>query len=325
MKQIYKNKVILRDLVVMVELLLLWFILTFTQVLLSDSSLTVLDYKHKKNKFEFINTMPILDGEKREFLVNSKLDNLGIVWINFEVFNRFNEDYLTFRIRERSDDKWLYEKNYYTKEFSYLSLYPFGFPAITDSMGKEYVIQIESIHGTPTSSVSISKYGDLLITSYQFDKELILSDRKYFINFFITKFINSFNDKYLLFASLTYLNPFVFYLIWFSLKKRVKIMFFVNKAIVISLLLTVMIDIFAVKDILNLLYSIVFTFWLWYTWKFNKRTTISYSIGLILIIFAPILQSLDQSLMLEKSTIWAFLILTTGVIVDLYAIMKNKK
>lgn len=114
------------------------------------------------------------DIVKGEFKSNDNF--LGIVEIRFEFYERKTEDSYIFRIKEKSQKEWYHTNTYKAKEFGGYPLFPFGFPVVTNSRGKDYYFELESLHGKPGHGVGISTAEPVIEVRHIFTKEYLLSN-----------------------------------------------------------------------------------------------------------------------------------------------------
>ncbi len=82
-------------------------------------------------------------------------DNLGMVLIKFDTFNRINNDILVFRIRSADQKGWYYQADYLVDQFQDQSYFTFGFPIISDSKNVLYVWEVESKKGRVGDGVAV--------------------------------------------------------------------------------------------------------------------------------------------------------------------------
>ncbi|PIR13747.1 hypothetical protein COV49_01205 [Candidatus Falkowbacteria bacterium CG11_big_fil_rev_8_21_14_0_20_39_10] len=304
--------------------------LTIFQIISNDGSLSVITQKYSQKYFPEVNNEAILAGEKRVFEFTATHDNLGFISINFDIVGKGREDYIDLRIYEKKSKKIIKEETTFAAAFQGLNYYPFGFPIIPDSKGKTYVVEIKSKQGSPKNYVAIKDAKSIFSTSYQYDKNKITSDKKYFINFILNKGLNSLENNFLLFTTSVYLYPFVFYILWLFLEKRFryklsKYRLPIHNLLVALLVIAVITDIFFVDSGIDLVFLLISILWGVILMYLKKESVESYKVALALLILAPILQLLGQDLMVEKAAAWAFLALTVGVIINLYELRKDSQ
>lgn len=321
-KKVIKNSI--KYIYIPIFLVLVWLSLTMIQIILNDESLTIVKDTYSSKELGTTNIRPILKGEKRtlEFVANN--DNLGIITINFNTYDRYNEDYLVFRIKESGATDFHYEAEYYTKEFTSLTKYPFGFPVIEDSKGKTYQVELESQQGTPTSSVALNPKQSLLSASYQFDKNSILNSKEYAINFLLIKFFNSLQNYYLVFTSSIYIYPLIFYFIWMYLdnkihsKKKLKLFFLV------FLITAIIVDIFFIARSFDLVFLIVSSLFIAVSILYDVKSYNLYYLGILLLCICFVLQFFNQHTKIENASAWVFIFFMLGTILNLYELKKLK-
>lgn len=142
------------------------------------------------NEFSNSKSKELLKDHSVITTFKSNNNNLGIISIAFDTHNQINNDYLEFKIRETNSDQWYYINKYKVDQFQNSKYFPFGFPEIKDSYGKEYQIEIKSLSGeTGNSFIMITN--KTFLSKYSFPKTYLLQNKKY-IPVFIYKKISSY-------------------------------------------------------------------------------------------------------------------------------------
>lgn len=174
----------------------LFFICTF-----SFAILIAVGYKVKTDKISFLtitNTYPkqsyvnfsegeLLAGKKvtGEFISNE--NNMGIVAVRFLTYRQINNDHFIFRIKEKNNKNWYYENEYKIKEFSGYSHFPFGFPIVHNSKGKEYYFELESLYGRTGRAVGVSREEPAILVRHKFTINQLLDNKKALVLFLLKK------------------------------------------------------------------------------------------------------------------------------------------
>lgn len=122
-------------------------------------------------------------------------NNLGIIAIRFQTFDRINSDIFIFRIKEQGSSGWYYENEYESSKFGGYPLFPFGFPIIADSKGKDYYFELESLAGKPTEAVAIKTEEPVIVTTHKFTVNQLLSDKKVLFLFASQKAVDVLMNK----------------------------------------------------------------------------------------------------------------------------------
>src|SRR4030042_2365093 len=175
-------------------LFLLGMSLSFINIFNAEESFSILGQNHKTTSLTYWNTDEILAAEKIVGGFTASEDNLGIVAVRFKTFERINDDYLIFRIKEVGQDGWHYEHNYKTDQFRPDELFPFGFPKIENSKNRLYQFEIESIQGSPGNAVAVSSQFPVIKTKYEFNQAELLANKKYIVNICGKKFLKKINS-----------------------------------------------------------------------------------------------------------------------------------
>lgn len=95
----------------------------------------------------------VLAGDIYKQTFISETDEFGIIAVKFSNFSDISSDVLIFRIKESGQDGWYYENHYKVDQFQNDQYFPFGFPVISNALGKVYVFELESLSGTPDDSI----------------------------------------------------------------------------------------------------------------------------------------------------------------------------
>jgi hypothetical protein len=328
-----ENNINLRDkITVLIILFLLGSLLTFFYIKNSDTSFSIWSYSHPASSISNVNYDLFRKGEtfKGEFV--AKDNNLGIVSIRFQTYIRppyKDEDHLLFKFKEKGSSEWYYTNVYRTGLVYDIPFFPFGFPQIADSKGKNYEFQITPLNTDKTNQISISKRYPILQTKYKYSGHELLRNPNELRKFLIIKFTNAFKTPDLIFATFIYFLPFIFYLIWFMVSWKMN--FIVRKGKVYYgksktypfgalvdldnfLFLLMLLDIFILQIKDDAAYLIILVLWVMCADICGYKSKRSFIFALILIALCPLLLLFKAQPTAEKSAAWAFVILSAGLI-----------
>ena len=140
--------------------------------------LLTLQHSYSKEILTISRKGELLAGDKVIGEFKSEDNFLGIVEIRFLVHGKVSNDYHIFRIKEKSDKKWYHTNTYKAKEFGGYPLFPFGFPIITNSKGKIYYFELESLSGRSGDAVGISAIEPVIVVKNVFSKTYLLNHRE---------------------------------------------------------------------------------------------------------------------------------------------------
>jgi hypothetical protein len=188
-------------------------------VIFWDESFTIIS--DKKPELTYLNYIKdgMMSGDKSVFKFKASEDNLGIVALRIDTFNRINSDQLIFRIKKEDQQGWQYENTYFADQFVNEDLFLFGFPIYTDSKEEIFIIEIESLLGEKENSFAISEIEPNIIPKYKYNKKELIENKSKLITLFTKKIrYNSFS-VFSLIISLFYFLPLVVY---FSILKSTK-------------------------------------------------------------------------------------------------------
>lgn len=339
---------VLAKLTIPVLLIALWIFLTVYYIFNNSFSLSVISYSHSKNNFVNFSTYRIFAGHKVTGEFNAQENYLGIVTVSFATFNQVSyadEDTLLFRIKEAGAKQWYYQNTYRSGLIYEVPIYPFGFPRVVNSKGKNYVFEIESLNGSNLNAVALNSWEPVLVTRYQIPKTELLKSKINLAEFFLRRFLVSFGDRGVIFFSFVYFLPFLFYLIlYFSPIKKIiesilirfrkKTTLFVNAhpvlrpfADIYSILknkiignldsvvfIVVIVNIFFVPIINDLALIVVAALWLYLAKIYKNTSRRSFLVGIFLILLCPVILYFRFEDITKKSAVWAFMFLVAGTI-----------
>lgn len=140
--------------------------------------LLTLRYSYPKEILVIPREGELLAGDKVIGEFKSEDNFLGIVEIRFLTYGKISSDSYTFRIKEKSDKEWYYSNVYKAKEFGGYPLFPFGFPIITNSKGKIYYFELESLSGRSRNAVGISAIEPVILVKDAFNRTYLLDHKE---------------------------------------------------------------------------------------------------------------------------------------------------
>src|SRR3989344_161164 len=148
--------------------------LSLAKIYHEDVSFLTLTFDHSLSQLVNWKIGELLSGEKIIGQFTAQENYLGIVAVRFDNLLRINDDWVIFRIREKSVPQWYYQNKYKVDQFQPHQLFPFGFPIITDSSRKEYVFEVESTFGVPGNAISLDPNYPVFSTRYKFPRDQIM-------------------------------------------------------------------------------------------------------------------------------------------------------
>jgi len=122
-----------------------------------------------------------LSGDPLILTFTAHENNLGIITAHIThtgiaIPKRYSNrtQFLLIRIRQKGQQEWYAEQQTSTVQIGTSSSFPFGFPVIADSKGKQYELALEIANHT--SHVTLSSRPTVLNAVYQLDKKNVLSN-----------------------------------------------------------------------------------------------------------------------------------------------------
>ncbi len=339
------NKII-KWIIIPCILLLLWFSLSLTYS--SYKSFTVLQYpKNQDAKNNFFDKK-VLSGQKLigEFI--AKEDNLGIVAVRFGNVPKVDfdkEDTIVFRIKEENQITWPYENKYRSGQIKPNSYFPFGFKQIKNSKGKTYVFEIVSINGNIHNALETKNTNPIYLSKYKFSKIEIFRDWRSVTEFLIKKIRTFFTGNDTLISSSVFLLPFIFYLIWiiivrkiveynsvsFHLKgeKQIAKIIFNKKLFTFSVFTLIFSDIIFFKDLITGFVLGLLGFWILAIYLNNFKNKVTFMIAFVIISLSVFSIYFNLTISVNKASTFAFMFIIIGLLQSLFEYktinIRNKK
>lgn len=318
MKLSYKNTVI--KLITALSLICLWIALLGIQILIVEKSFTLISENYSKNVFDLGDNQSDVSARKFSATFTSKDDYLGIVSINFDQRNKITSGNMLFRIKEVGDREWYYENIYDVRQLNDLSFYPFGFPIIDNSDGKNYEIEVELTEThSKYAELKLSKNSPAITTLHKYPKEPLIESRASFAAFLYKRVLNIIHNNYQLFGSVICLLPFISYLFRLILNRR-----HFTKALIIIIVATILIDTILIFQFFDMAYVTIAVMWHLLLRKVKNPSKYSYEVGFGLLGLSTVAQIVGSTNIVEKSASWAFMFFVTGLILNIGEIRKKQ-
>lgn len=257
----------------------------------------------------------LVRGNKVWGTFRSKFTNLGIVSLRFYNQDRDSKDTLLFRLREVGQDKWYYEAKYETDQFLPHKHFPFGFPVIANSDGKNYEFQLESLRGATGSGIFIDYQTPPVFTAKSFyPKAELLSDRRLFTYFLTNKLSNIFGDPDIRLNTFFFFLPFILYLV-FLLTEGLSYQYLTLIALFFSFY-----DLFWLTKSYDFLFISHLFFWglIVRRFRFESRVATVFALGFL--VLTPVMLIFGYQAHAEKTAVWAYLFLCITVVQQVYEI-----
>jgi len=302
-----KSNLNISKIIIYIILIIYWGIFSYLYLHKLDPSPSILLQEH--DAFS-IKGEELLLGKKisQEFV--SKYDNLGIIALRFQTFERINDDTLIFRLKEINDPTWYYVANYKTDQFQDHQLFPFGFPIIKDSKGKTFLFEVESRFGSTENYVKIDRLLPTLISKHQYvlRKEIFSSETAKYL---LLKIQNMLSSLSLLFPIIFYSLPlfqFIFHNILIVSHKKVVPYIIIFPFLLIIINQPLSLSLPAFWEITIILTWIIYLLVNRITYKLNLVVSM---LSMIFIIFQLIANNIDNA---ELGSLWLFILLLISII-----------
>lgn len=261
------------------------------------------------NSLSYLKASELMAGEIISGEFTAKNNNLGTVAIRFDTLKRINNDALRFKIKEKGSTQWYYNNDYQTQVFSPDQLFPFGFPKISDSAGRIFQWEIESVSGKEGNAIKLSRLEPVLQIKYEFVQRELIKNPKAFIIFSIKRFGDIINSEYLPLLVI-YFSPFFVYLIGIVFTSGIN----ARDLILALLVFLIVANISDVGPGNDYVFGTISILWLVINFIFGLKGKLSVVLGLIFLLLTAIFLSVGNELLSERIAIWAYLFLLAGVI-----------
>lgn len=206
---------------------LISFLILFLHAIFTNKPFTTIQKVYPQSIFLQRKEGELFKGDKITGEFRAISDNLGIVSIRFQTFNRVNYGMFVFRIKERGKNKLNYENKYMAEKFGGYTFFPFGFPVIEDSDGKYFYFELESLDSLIGNSVALSNDEPAIIATYKFTISQLLSDKKILLSFIFHKSKNILEYTQVLRMFILFYSTLIFlFVIYYSRKKLYSLFLF---------------------------------------------------------------------------------------------------
>lgn len=208
-----KNNAILKykNISIILVLLLLWYGFVTFLATKTEIGSTVISHLHTDD-FSF-KTHPREDKSIITGTFTAKHNYLGMVYIRFKEFNRPSDDQIFFRIKDQETGRIIMETPRGSTDLLGLPLFPFGFPPIADSENKQYSFEITTNVIKNTPNITLDKEEPIIITKYQFPKNILAKNPVLLIQFLQKKAVSTYTTSSNL-LKLLLLVPFFIAVLW---------------------------------------------------------------------------------------------------------------
>lgn len=318
-KIINKNK--LFYVYIPILLILFWFLasLAFN----SRITFSVLTYPHSPIKLgEGVETRLYKeDSLSAEF--TARENYLGIIVLGFKNYVRYGaegEDVLLFRLKEKGSKDWQVINTYRAGILDRKLRLPLGFPIITDSSGKTYVFEIQSLYGNETNAIDATKISETYWSGYQIPKSEITKRKLSILSFAGRKVVTSFTDVDFLLRSLLYLLPLYFYAFFLTLRKFRNL----RKYSGFIALSVMVLDITLLKEVYVGLSFAIALGWFVIAMRNKLDSRLTFLIAFFLIAVWLILTTVGFTEYNLKLNFWSFTMLLGGVVHLIYQELRSK-
>jgi len=309
-----KKSITVKYVILPIVLLFAGAILSIVYFLNSDLNLKVLS--HNESKYDIRNDDGIIKGE-----FTASDNYLGIISLRFN-----NKEIIygnsVFRIKNILDSSWYYTATISATQYSTVPFYAFGFPIIKNSKNNTYKFEVKL--NSSRKELSIGSYEPILVSRYIYPQKELLKNANLLVKLVKTKVVyylySAESWKIICIYSIP-LVAYLFYLIFESklqtisyidsLKRETR---FVLSPYMLFVLLSMLIDVFAMKGISTGIIGIIILLYAFCLVTYNIKPRFSYYLALLYLFFCPFLLSAGMEWVTKKSAIWVYIFLVVGTV-----------
>lgn len=230
----------------------------------------------------------------------SKYDGIGQLAVRFNNNYHDSEDILTFRIKERGTDDWFYQAQYKTDQFLPHRLFPFGFPTISNSKGKVFDFELESLRGIQSRGISLDSQNPTFTVKAIYTKNNLLENKNALLYFIFHKLLNLIIYIPLFIYSF---SPLLFFLV-------LNFIPFIKSIIYVTFITTITIgsSIYA-PNVADTTILIVLFMYILVSNRYQYDSRVSLLISAILIFIATIFLAFGLSVQANSFAVWGYVFL----------------
>lgn len=294
----------------------------FGNTKIAHDTLTVMTYEKSSSDTISPVEKSLFQGEKISGNFTSILNNLGIMSVRFNTYNRAGNDVLTFRIKEHGQKDWSYQADYKVDQFQNKQLFTFGFPLITDAKNKVYDFEIESTKGKKNDAVSVSSIEPIFVTKYKYSPKYALTHITDTVSFLQKKAVILSPHLKDFLHNLVYLSPIFLYLFFVLLKgKMSKILFsFVFLLLIVFIVTSSEFNSLFLQD-----FQIIAAFWLIGAIVFRVKSEVTFILAGIILAISFLISLVGFLYLSQKIAIFVYWIFAAGLVELLIEVLLNKK
>jgi hypothetical protein len=303
--KLFRNKVI-RFIVIPIILLVFWF---FGATLFNAyGSLTTLEYSVNSQAIPNIPEGKFFKGSRIKGSFTATEDNLGILALKIKKrdlpFPPIEEDVLRFSLTD--GNSIVYENRFRAGTIQEGGFLLIGFPKIPNSKGKTYTFQLLSENGVADNAIAFDKTQPMFYAKYIFSFREAINDKS-IASLFLKKFHSVLLDRRALFYSFVFLLPFIYYVAFHLLNRRLK------NWLESMVILFIFLDVIQVRYELYALTLSILGLWI----MIIRKNNISYRYNIILsgscLLIAVAAQVFGMTKIADKSSMWGYFLLVITV------------
>ncbi len=327
------NKILANPFVkwILIPVLLIVFWLSSSLIYSSYKSFTVIQHAHNLSNKDDFNRNKLLKSQAISGVFVAEENNLGIVEVRFGEIPKPSydlQDTIYFRIKEVGGNKWLAENKYKSGAIPPHKYYPFGFTQINNSKGKIYKFVITSENGNLGNAIGISRVNPIYLSKYKFSKSEVINSPASIASFIYKKVVSFLTNEDNLVSSTVFLLPLIFYFLWliFPIDKLVKNdgKFTAKKMFMVFVVVLIFSDVTFYEFLSNGFMLGLLGLWLISIYINKSKSAVTFWFAFSLIIYSVIGIYFKLPIYIDKSSAFAYFLLTMGFVQSIQEFKKQK-
>lgn len=293
--------------------------------IVSPISFSLLTYAIKTEIVHQPQNNILFKGESFSEKFVARDNNLGIISIPFSSTNKVDytdEDTITFTLNDVKSKKIVYQNTYRSGVLINSEYFPFGFPKISDSKNKEYLVTITSLKGNNNNALRVLNDTSTNQVSYDFAKREIIGSPTSLVSFLEKKYIQIFSSSETLYTALEYILPFIFYSLLIFARKKENGRPYAGELLIAFIIVY---DIIFIPNLYSLILFVVLIVWICLANWHRLESTISYFFSLVLFVISLFAQYIHLISVTDKASVWGYFFLLIGTFQLLREVYNDEK
>ncbi len=251
----------------------------------------------------------LLAGEVIIGYFKAKYNNLSKVAFWFNTYNRVNKDRLIFRIKNVSEDSFLFQTQVDTDQLIQDKLYQFVFPSLKDSKGKNYQFELESLTGATGSAIYVSNLHSTPAIRYPFSLSLLRDEKSNLALFVIEKVVYYLHDQEILSAVVALLIVIIYRFVLLRIRSFYPISFL----LIVGIILAIFMFNTGSSQVIGLT---LFLLWVVSNIYYKVSSVVSVLNAIVLLVLGIIIYVTGNKILSESFATWSLLFIFSAAVIQ---------